>query len=96
MLSAEQRAAFRSLRDIWPEQRIVLIGAGALRIHNKLPRFTADLDIAVAVEAPPYPGPLADHPAWTRDAHQHQRWKHTKGVEVDVLPAGPQLRAQGR
>jgi hypothetical protein len=26
---------------------IVLIGAGALRIHNKLPRFTADLDIAV-------------------------------------------------
>ncbi|MFM2421408.1 MAG: hypothetical protein RL385_6131, partial [Pseudomonadota bacterium] len=74
---------------------IVQIGAGALRIHNKLTRFTADLDIAVVVEAPPYPGPLAEHPAWRRDALQHQRWKHATAVEIDVLPAGPQLRAQG-
>jgi predicted nucleotidyltransferase len=95
MLSPDQREAFRALREVWPEPRIVLIGAGALRMHRRLPRFTADLDVAVAIEAPPYPEPLSTHPAWTRDPRQHQRWRHVSGVELDVLPAGPQLRAHG-
>ncbi|MFM2418370.1 MAG: hypothetical protein RL385_3093, partial [Pseudomonadota bacterium] len=94
-LPPEQREAFRDLRAVWPDERIVLIGAGALRMHRRLPRFTADLDIAVAIHAPPYPAQLATHPAWARDPQHHQRWRHANGVELDILPAGPELRAQG-
>jgi predicted nucleotidyltransferase len=95
MFTDEQRAAIASLRSIWPEQRIVLIGAGALRAHRKLTRFTADLDLAIAIEGSDYPGPLAESVEWRADSKQHQRWRHSLGTEVDIIPAGPSLRAQG-
>lgn len=50
MITDEQRTALASLRAIWPSQRIIIIGAGALRAHKRLPRFTADIDVAVAVD----------------------------------------------
>lgn len=95
MLTEEQHTAFASLRVIWPEQRIVLIGAGALRAHGKLVRFTADLDVAIAADESEYPGMLTDAPTWKRDAKQHQRWAHENGVEVDIIPAGASLCSQG-
>jgi hypothetical protein len=95
MLSEEQRVAFASLRAIWPEQRIVLIGAGALRAHGKLVRFTADLDVAIAVDESEYPGELAALRTWKRDPKQDQRWAHQNGVEVDIIAAGAALCARG-
>lgn len=95
MLTDEQRAAFAAIRAVWPHERIVLIGAGALRLQKRLSRFTADLDIAVAVDLPDYAAESLRGAGFRHDPRQPQRWTHDNGVEIDVVPAGHELRARG-
>lgn len=95
MLGKDALSALSSLRAIWPDKRIILIGAGALQAHGKLSRNTADLDLALILEADEYPGPLENSTEWRRDTRQEQRWIHQNGMEIDLLPAGPALVASG-
>lgn len=95
MLTDEQRTAFAAIREIWPDERIILIGAGALRLQKRLPRFTADLDIAVAVDLADYPGRSLGTSPFQQELRQPQRWVHDNGVAIDIIPAGAALRAQG-
>jgi predicted nucleotidyltransferase len=95
MLTTEQRSAFASIRTVWPHERIVLIGAGALRLQKRLSRFTADLDVAVAVELPEYADTLLRSAGFRGEPNQPQRWTHENGVQIDILPAGQALRARG-
>ena len=95
MLTNEHRTALASLRAIWPSQRIVIIGAGALRAQKRLPRFTADIDVALAVDLTEYPGKLQVSTEWTLDPKLPQRWVHQNGVPIDIIPAGDALLVQG-
>jgi hypothetical protein len=56
MLNADERSALASLRAVWPDTRIVLIGASALRFHGRLERMTYDLDLVIAMDLPDFPG----------------------------------------
>lgn len=94
MLSNTHRAALASLRSLWPDARIVVIGATALDLQRKLNRRTHDVDLVLAVDLAAFPGPLATHPQWKPTRHL-QRWQH-EGVLVDILPVGAHDLAMGR
>ena len=88
-LAPDQRAALTSLRDVWPDAHIVLIGATALRLQTALQRQTHDLDLVIAVDVAAFPGPLGSHPDWAQPrADQPQRWTYRKGTKLDLLPSG--------
>lgn len=95
MLTDAQRAALRSLRLLWPERRIILIGASALAAQSRLPRFTADVDVTVSLELMDYPGELVASKEWSPDPKQRQRWIFQDSVLVDIIPAGPRLLIDG-
>jgi len=90
-----QRTALAELAELWRDRAFVLIGAGALEVHLPLNRETRDLDITLAADLDEFPAGLDTLPGWTRHPRLEQEWHGPEGVRVDVLPAGPGLRAQG-
>lgn len=96
MLTVEQQAALASLRAHFPEARIVIIGATALRLQRRLPRNTADVDLVLAVSAAEFPGSLAADPRWTPSERSHspQRWSYEGRMPFDLLPVGEQELAR--
>jgi predicted nucleotidyltransferase len=78
---------------------VVIIGATAYRIFiDDFHRETIDIDLAVALD-------LADMAifeealvaeGWKRSDRPEHRWVARQGTLMDLLPAGEQLRAQGK
>ena len=89
-LSSAQIAALRELRSIWPEEKLVIIGATALAFFIEMDwRETRDLDLTISVGMAGLPGELASRSDWARDPKREQRWGGPGGVLVDILPVGP-------
>jgi predicted nucleotidyltransferase len=75
---------------------LVIIGAIAYQVHfPKEDRHTGDIDFAVALDLDEFAELeqrlLADH--WIRFANREHRWRSPRGTILDLLPAGPKLRA---
>jgi len=75
---------------------LVIIGAIAYQVHfPREDRHTGDIDFAVALDLDEFAELerrlLAD--GWVRFAHREQRWRSPRGTILDLLPAGPKLRA---
>jgi predicted nucleotidyltransferase len=91
-LEPAQLSALRSLRSVYPEARIALVGAVALGCHIPMTwRTSADLDLVLAVAVADL-GELTLH-GWARDRRQQQRWKAPGGALLDLLPAPPEVLA---
>jgi predicted nucleotidyltransferase len=89
-LSSAQIAALRELRSIWPEEKLVIIGATALAFFIEMDwRETRDLDLTISVGMSAFPGELASRSDWARDPKREHRWGGPGGVVVDLLPVGP-------
>jgi predicted nucleotidyltransferase len=95
-LNREQIEAIRDVRDSFPGVDVLLIGAFGLGHHIDLGyRATNDVDLAVAVELDEFPGALTTRLARTEDRYEH-RFTTEQDVSLDILPAGPTLRADGK
>lgn len=97
MLSPEQSAAIASLRALFPEPRIVLIGATALAVQRRLSRTTSDVDLVLALDTDAFPGPLSADKNWEQDqpVTQPQRWLYRQLTRFDLLPVGETSLARG-
>jgi predicted nucleotidyltransferase len=97
-LTAGQIADLRALRDhcIALGADLVIIGAIACQVHfpGEL-RHTGDIDFAVALDLIEFAELerrlQADR--WIRFANREHRWRRAQGTIIDLLPAGPKLRA---
>jgi predicted nucleotidyltransferase len=78
---------------------VVIIGAVAYRLFvDDADRETRDIDLAVAldlVDMLPFQK-LLQGLGWQRDLRNEQRWQTRRGGWIDLLPAGPALRSQGK
>lgn len=74
----------------------MIIGAIAYQVHfPREDRHTGDIDFAVALDLDEFAELerrlLADK--WIRLANREHRWRSPRGTILDLLPAGPNLRA---
>jgi predicted nucleotidyltransferase len=94
--TADEIAALRDLTRLWTAERIVVVGAAALRCFLNLSwRTTQDLDLSVASTIEDATSALDGLPGWSRDPRLEHRWWTRAGIAVDVVPADPQARARG-
>lgn len=95
MLSPTQRTALAQLEGLW-RGRCVLIGASALLVHrpNEGWRPTKDIDVLVAGDLKEVE--RVEELGWSRDPRRFHRWRLPKGGWVDLVPAGPEIRAAGQ
>ncbi len=92
-----QVRSLEALADAWGTDRIVLVGASALRCHMEMTwRVTADVDITVAVDLEEFEYLLQRIAGWQVDPRLEHRMTSPWKVKVDVVPAGPGLRAAGK
>ena len=91
----EQQLALSQLAELWSERSFVLIGASALQVHLPLNRNTRDLDITLAADLDEFPAGLDNLEGWRQQPGRDHTWLGPNDVRVDVLPAGPGLRALG-
>jgi predicted nucleotidyltransferase len=78
---------------------LVIIGAVAYRIFvDDTYRTTEDIDIAVAFDLDVWPEFVSRLAArsWKQRPNREHRWRGPHGGLVDIIPAGPKLREQGR
>jgi predicted nucleotidyltransferase len=77
---------------------VVIIGAAALVCFVELDRFTRDVDLAVALDLADFATFSTELTArgWTQAPGTEQRWRGPAGSIIDLLPAGPNLRAARR
>lgn len=94
-LSPDELLALGTVKRIWPDRPIVLIGASALQFHGDFTRNSKDIDITITVELEEFPGALAQQPGWTSPKDRPHAWRSPQGVLIDVLPAGPSLLERG-
>ena len=95
-LDDRQQRALEEVALLLPGVEIVLIGALGLGHHIDMGyRSTDDVDLVVGVEFDEFPGPLALRLQQTPGCPEH-RFYSTDGVQLDVLPAGPKLRKEGK
>src|SRR5437899_2440123 len=76
---------------------VVVIGAMAYRLFiEDAARETRDVDLALALDLEDMAAfrDLLGGQGWRRDERREQRWRTHRGSWVDLLPAGPRLRAQ--
>ena len=97
-LSDDQIADLRLVQEICERFHadVVIIGAIAYQIHfpNEA-RHTADVDLAVALDLDEFARLEESLTAakWTRVPNREHRWRSSNGGILDLLPAGPKLRA---
>ena len=75
---------------------VVIIGAVAMACFlDDLGRFTADVDLVIALELGDFDGFAAKLATvgWHQEARREHRWRAPRGSILDILPAGPELRA---
>ncbi len=90
-----QVLALRELEQVWPESRIVIIGATALGFYYEMSwRQTADVDLVVAVELAEL-DELANRAGWQQHPRKQHEFRSPDDVKLDVLPAGAQILEQG-
>lgn len=94
-LSDTQGAALRQLASLWSTRPFVLVGASAIACQRPMQRLTADLDLTVAASMDEFPAGLDRLPGWTRHRTREHEWTGPGGVRIDLIPAGPDLVAQG-
>ena len=88
-------AVLRELRKLWPEDRLLVIGAAAVACQIGLTwRGTVDLDLSIATGLAGYAGKLQGL-GWRRERGASQRWTTRKGDPVDVIPGAPALVRRG-
>lgn len=77
---------------------VAIIGAAALHCFVDLDRFTMDVDLAVALDLEDFAVFSVElrERGWTRELHREHRWRGPNGSLIDLMPAGPNLRAAGR
>jgi predicted nucleotidyltransferase len=97
-LNENQIADLRALEDHCQSlgADLVIIGAIAYQVHfPRQDRHTGDIDFAVALDLDEFAELerrlLADK--WIRLANREHRWRSPRGTIIDLLPAGPKLRA---
>ncbi len=77
---------------------VAIIGAAALRCFIDLGRFTRDIDVVVALDLDDFAA-FSDElksRKWSPEHAREHRWRGPRGSVIDLLPAGPNLRAAGR
>lgn len=90
----EQISALTTLRQIWTEQQIVLVGASALGCFMEMRwRQTYDLDLSISVSLEECMADLEQLPGWRPESKPEHRWEAPGGVRIDVIPASPSLLA---
>jgi len=80
------------------DAEVAIIGAAALLCFVDLGRFTADVDLVIALDLEDFAGfcgELKEH-GWTQKPGQEHRWCGRSGSLIDLLPTGPNLRAAKR
>jgi predicted nucleotidyltransferase len=97
MLTDEQTEDLRQLQTIAElfSADLVMIGAAALLCFIDLGRFTRDIDLVIALdlaELCAFSSELKKQ-GWTQERGREHRWRAPKRSIVDLLPAGPKLRA---
>jgi predicted nucleotidyltransferase len=97
-LTAGQIADLRALRAhcVALGADLVIIGAIAYQVHfpGEL-RHTGDIDFAVALDLNEFAEleRRLQADGWIRFANREHRWRSAQGTIMDLLPAGPKLRA---
>ena len=88
--------ALRALVRTWPNAKMVVLGAAALRCFMPMSwRTTEDLDLTVAASIEDTTAALSFLPGWSSDPRQEQRWRTPSGIAVDVVPASDEALARG-
>lgn len=91
-----QAEALADVSDAVAPAPVVLIGAAAVDLHVPMGwRRTQDLDLVVAIELDAFHALSSRLPGWTHDPRREHAWRSPRGVDIDLVPAGPSLRAQG-
>jgi predicted nucleotidyltransferase len=81
------------------DAELVIIGAVALLCFLKdLGRFTRDIDLVIALDLDRFPEfvKMLISRGWIAQSRLEHRWRSKSGSVVDLLPAGPKLRAEKR
>jgi predicted nucleotidyltransferase len=94
----EQVEAAKQLKTICDtlQAEVVVIGAMAylswIEDHH---RHTLDIDVAVTVDLDDYQRLVAllRTSGWEQEPKREHRWETPEGVRIDIIPAGPALRA---
>jgi predicted nucleotidyltransferase len=75
--------------------QVVIIGATALRCFVMFEILTKDVDLVVALDLEDFAKFSADLRArgWKQETYREHRWHGPHGSIVDLVPAGPTLRA---
>jgi len=97
MLTAEQLEGLTQLHAVAEQfaAEVAIIGAAALLYFIDLRRFTRDVDLVVALDREDFatfPARLRTH-GWSQEFGTEHRWRGPKATLVDLIPAGPKLRA---
>jgi predicted nucleotidyltransferase len=77
---------------------IVIVGAAALGCFVDIQRLTEDVDLVVALDLEAFvqfSTTLTEH-GWKQSPNKEHRWCGPSGSLIDLLPAGPNLRAEQR
>lgn len=91
-----QEEALADVSDAVGLAPVVLIGAAAIDLHVPMGwRRTQDLDLVVAIDLDTFHALPSHLPGWTRDPRREHAWRSPRCVDVDLVPAGPSLRAKG-
>jgi predicted nucleotidyltransferase len=97
MLSKEQIQDLSQLHIVAEQfsAEIVIIGAAALLCFVDLGEFTRDIDLVVALDLEDFAVLSAELRAsgWTQEPGREHRWLGAGGSLIDLMPAGPKLRA---
>src|SRR5712691_12596680 len=77
---------------------VTIIGAAALLCFGDFGRFTRDIDLAVALDLEDFAVFSAELKSrgWTQEPRTEHRWHGPSGSLIDLIPAGPNLRAAKR
>ena len=78
--------------------QVAMIGAAALLCFVDLGRFTKDIDLVVSLDLSDFQTFAASlrTEGWMQERNREHRWRGPNGSVVDLLPAGPGLRKEGR
>ncbi len=73
-ITSSQVAALRELEEVWPNTKVVIIGATALGFYYDMKwRKTIDVDLALTLELEDFPGTLLGRPGWKQHPKQGAR-----------------------
>jgi len=98
-LTPGQESDIQELTDVCRAMQVelVVIGATAYRMFVDDPyRETLDVDIAVAVDLDDFPDLVRrlNSRGWHQSDRREHRWTGASGAIIDLIPAGPRLRAK--